>query len=188
MLNQKKLLLPVLWGWGLLFGWVTIAAADEAAARGWSVGYGAGSASTKAANFASAQSSNYHAAYRFEYLSSELTYSYLGRFRNDDDGFAANVRVWNLTLAAVPRYEFNSWVALEALFGVHRWQASAQVNGAHKGSDDGNDLTYGAGMWVNIRSLPIDDGLAFSLRWQRYKNVTGTDISQYVLGVHYVFH
>lgn len=191
-MNQKKLLLPVLWGWALLLGWVTTAAADEvaadeAAARGWYVGASAGSANPHVANFSTGHSTGYNVGYRFEYLSSELTYSNLGRFHHDDVP-ATDVRVWDLTLAAVPRYEFTSWIALEALFGVRHWQASAQKEGVHKGSDDGNDLTYGAGMWVNIRGLPIKDGLAFSLRWQRYKNRDGNDLSQQMLGVHYVFY
>ena len=172
----------------LLSGWavcLTPAVAAEDTARGWYIGVSAGSTTPKATNFASAESWNYSAGYRFENLSSELTYSYLGRFRHDNSA-ATDVRVWGVSLAAVPRYEVNSWLELEALVGVHRWQANSQLLGNHFDRDDGSDATFGAGVWLNIRGSLID-GVAISLRWQRYNNVSGTDLSQYALGVHYVF-
>lgn len=177
-------LLPWLCGWAV---WITPATAAADAARGWYIGVSAGSTTPKATNFASAESWNYSAGYRFDNLSSELTYAYLGRFRHDSSA-ATDVRVWGVSLSAVPRYEVNSWLELETLLGVHRWRANSQLLGTHFGSDEGSDATFGAGIWLNIRGSLIKDGVAISLRWQRYNNVSGTDLSQYALGVHYVFH
>ncbi|MBI3774251.1 MAG: hypothetical protein HY273_01630 [Gammaproteobacteria bacterium] len=146
-----------------------------------------GSTTPKATNFDSAQSWNYDAGYRFELLSSELTYSYLGRFRHVNAS-STDVRVWGVTLAALPRYEVNNWLELEGLFGVQRWRADSQLLGKHFGRDTGSDITFGAGMWVNIRGTLIGDGTALSLRWQHYNDITGKELGQYALGVHYVFH
>lgn len=154
--------------------------------RGWYIGVSAGSATPKATNFASAPSWNYDAGYRFENISSELTYSYLGRFRHASAA-DTDIRVWNISLVAIPRYEVNSWLELEALLGAQRWKADARLLGEHFGRDDGAAATFGAGVWLNIRGSIIKDGAALSLRWQRYNGISGTEITQYALGAHYVF-
>lgn len=164
----------------------TAAVAEDTAARGWYIGVSSGSATAKKTNFASAQSWSCDAGYRFQSLSTELTYAYLGRFRHDDAS-ATDVRVWGVTLAALPRYEVNNWFELEGLFGVQRWRADAQHLGYHFGRDEGTSATFGAGVWINIRGALIKDGAAISLRWQRYNNITGKDLGQYALGLHYVF-
>ena len=171
----------------MLVGWIVPAAAEESGARGAYLGISAGSATPKATHFSNAQSWNYDAGYRFEAVSAEVTYSYFGRFRHVNAA-DTDVRVWGVTLAALPRYEVNSWLELEGLFGAQRWRADAQHLSYHVGRDNGTDATFGAGVWINIRGALIKDGPAISLRWQRYNNISGIDISQYALGVQYVFH
>ncbi len=185
MITRKTKLLPL-----LLAAWAMCAAPGkvvaDAAAHGWAIGVSAGSATPKATNFGSAQSWNYAAGYRFEGVSAEVTYSALGQFSHTSSA-DTDVRVWGVTLAALPRYEVNTWFELEALLGVQRWEANSQVVREHFGRDDGTAATFGAGVWMNIRGALIKEGAAISLRWQRYNNISGTDISQYALGVHYVF-
>ena len=177
MINRFVLLCAI--GWSVNVGYS--AAAEDTPVVGWYLGVSAGVTAPKSTNFANAQSWNYDAGYRFENFSSELTYSYLGRFRHDNAA-ATDVRVWGATLAVLPRFEVNSWFALEGLFGVQRWRADSQLLGKHFGRDEGTSATFGAGMVCQIKG-----GVAVSLRWQRYNNISGTDLSQSALGIQYVF-
>jgi len=185
ILCKTKFLLALFGAWAMCAASGNVVA--DSTVRSGYLGVSAGSASPKATHFASAQSWNYDAGYRFENVSSEVTYSYFGRFRHDNSA-DTDVRVWGITLAALPRYEVNSWLELEGLLGAQRWQANSQLLGKHFGRDDGTGATFGAGVWINIRGALIKEGAAISLRWQRYNNISGTDISQYALGVQYVFH
>ena len=74
-----------------------------------------------------------------------------------------DVRVWGATFAVLPRFEVNSWFALDGLFGVQRWRADSQLLGKHFGRDEGNSATFGAGVLCQIKG-----GVAVNLRWQRY--------------------
>jgi len=142
-----------------LFGAGAICAAPgnvvaDSTVRGGYLGVSAGSATPKATHFSNAQSWNYDAGYRFENVSSEVTYSYFGRFRHDNSA-DTDVRVWGITLAALPRYEVNSWLELEGLFGAQRWRAEAQHLSYHVGRDNGTDATFGAGVWINTHGSLI---------------------------------
>jgi opacity protein-like surface antigen len=181
-----KLSLWLLCVGGLLGGYnAPSAAADDAGGvRGWYIGNSVGSTTPKAKNFAISQSWSLDAGYRFKYLSSELSNSELGQFRYKNAAAPdSDVRVSGVSLLAVPRYEVNSWLALEALHGVYHWRRKAQAFGVQLDSDKGTDMTFGAGLWFQLKGR-----VALNLRWRRYDNSSGTDLSQTAFGVRYVFH
>jgi hypothetical protein len=157
------------------------AGADDDALRGWYVGISSGGATVERSGFDATQPWNYHGGYRFERVGVEFTYSDLDAFDHEKQP-KTDVRVWGVTLAAVPRYDFSSDFALEALLGAHRWQAQARLLGQNFGRDVGVDATYGAGLWWRIKG-----GLALTIRWQHYNDVSGIDIGQYAMGFTYVF-
>lgn len=158
----------------------TIAESDVSV-RGAYLGFSFGSADPDVANFKSARADIYHAGYRFPYLSAEISYSPFERFKHQQAD-TTDIHVWSVGVTAIPYFEFNPWLSAEALLGVQRWEAKARFLGAHFGSDDGSSAMLGLGA-----RLQFMNGWAGTLRLQKINDVSGTDIRQIALGVHYVF-
>lgn len=116
------------------------------------------------------------------YFALEGAYSNLGRF--DDNWYQGRyLEVDGIEFTAVGNIPLTSSVSLFGKAGFYSWNVDVTDPGYYySGSDEGTDLTYGAGV-----KLGLVEPLSLNVEYQRYSSVSGGDIDTFYLGVAYHF-
>ena len=116
-----------------------------------------------------------------ENLAFEIALTDLGEF-NVSGASDTYIDVGGVELTAIGSMPLSDNISLFIEGGFFSWTMDAVLFGTKIGEDDGSDLTYGVGMDVNIT-----DSLGLMIQYQKYTNVSDSDIDTMRAGVSFTF-
>lgn len=173
---NKQTLIPM-----VLAGFALTAIHSSAQAAGY-IGAAFGRSDVDVSGYDEAESWQLFGGARFSpYFAVEAAYTDLGQF---DLKGASNtyVEIDGVEITAVGMLPVSNYVTFFGEAGLFAWNLDATLFGSDFGSDDGTDLTYGAGV-----KLRLVESLDLQFEYQHYEDISDADVDTLYAGLVYGF-